>query len=252
MGDGAFELEGVAKTYTVWRHLRRIPVRGVTDLTLSVPRGIIFGLLGLNGAGKTTTMKLLVGLMRPDRGRVRVLGDSIERAGVRARIGFLPEFPYLPLQLRAPELLGHYGRMSGLGGRHLEDRIARSLETVGLDPGRAEPLRTFSKGQLQRVAMAQVLLHEPEVICADEPMSGLDPEGVHAMRELLLRLRAAGLTILINSHQIAEVERICDRVGMMAEGRLVREGEVASMVAGGRRLEEVLLETVRGGVGHAH
>ena len=170
MGTGAFEVEGVTKTYTLWRHLRRIPVRGVTDLTLSVPRGVIFGLLGLNGAGKTTTMKLLVGLMRPDRGQVRVLGESIEQPAVRARVGFLPEFPYLPLQLRAAELLGHYGRMSGLAGSGLAARVARTLERVGLEPGRADPLRAYSKGQLQRVAMAQALLHEPEVICADEQM----------------------------------------------------------------------------------
>jgi ABC-2 type transport system ATP-binding protein len=243
----AFALDRVSRSYVVWRRLRRTVVPGVRDLTLSVPRGIIFGLLGLNGAGKTTTMKLLVGLLRPDRGRVSVLGGSVDDPAVRGRLGFLPEFPYLPLQLGAADLLAHYGRMSGLAGRHLDNRVAAVLALVGLDRGRREPLRTFSKGMLQRVAMAQALLHGPEAICVDEPMSGLDPAGVREMRDLLLRLRADGITILVNSHQIAEVERICDRVGMLAGGRLVREGAVSALVGRGRRLEDVLLETVRGG-----
>lgn len=244
MASPAFELERVTRSYVIWRHLRARTVPGVRDLSLSVPRGVIFGLLGLNGAGKTTTMKLLVGLLRPDRGRVRVLGGSVDDPAVRGRIGFLPEFPYLPLQLGAAELLGHYGRMSGLAGRHLGNRVAAALDLVGLDRGRREPLRTFSKGMLQRVAMAQALLHAPEAICVDEPMSGLDPAGVREMRDLLLRLRGAGVTVLVNSHQIAEVERICDRVGMLAGGRLVREGAVAALTGRGRRLEDVLLETV--------
>jgi ABC-2 type transport system ATP-binding protein len=133
--------------------------------------------------------------------------------------------------------------MSGLGGARLESRVAAALATAGLDRRRTEPLRTFSKGMLQRVALAQVLLHEPEVIFADEPMSGLDPAGVREMRELLLRLRNAGLTVCINSHQIAEVERLCDRVGVMAAGRLVREGTVGELLAlaGTRRYRLVVL-----------
>jgi ABC-2 type transport system ATP-binding protein len=239
----AFELEGVSKTYALWRRLRKIPVTAVRNVSLTVERGVIFGLLGLNGAGKTTTMKLLVGIMRPDSGSVRVLGGSVGDPAVRARVGFLPELPYLPLQLGMVELLRCYGRMSGLTGSRLEAGIDRAIETVGLDRARREPLRTFSKGQLQRVAFGQVLIHEPEVIFADEPMSGLDPEGTREMRQLLLNLRAAGLTVCINSHQIPEVERICDRVGVMAGGRLVREGTVGEFLAlaGSRRYRLVLL-----------
>ncbi|MEK7476700.1 MAG: ABC transporter ATP-binding protein [Candidatus Coatesbacteria bacterium] len=239
----AFELDGVSKTYWLWRRLKKTAVPGVRDVRLAVPRGVIFGLLGLNGAGKTTAMKLLVGIMQPDAGAVRVLGGDVRDPQVRAKIGFLPELPYVPLQMGAAELLRCYGRMSGLAGKRLESRVAAALETAGLDRGRTEPLRTFSKGMLQRVALAQVLLHEPEVIFADEPMSGLDPAGVREMRELLMRLRDAGLTVCINSHQIAEVERLCDRVGVMAGGRLVREGTVGELLAlaGTRRYRLVVL-----------
>ena len=247
----AFELAEASKTYYTWRRLRKTPVTGVREVSLAVPRGVIFGLLGLNGAGKTTTMKLLVGIMHPDAGAVRVLGGDVKDPGIRARIGFLPELPYLPLQLGAVELLRCYGRMSGLAGTQLESRVSTALETAGLARGRPDPLHTFSKGMLQRVALAQVLLHEPEVIFADEPMSGLDPAGVHEMRELLLRLKAAGITVCINSHQIAEVERICDRVGVMAAGRLVREGAVGELLAlaGTRRYRLVVLAKVPGGTG---
>lgn len=231
MGGNAFELDGVTKTYGVWRALRRTKRTGVCDLSLAVPRGLIFGLLGLNGAGKTTAMKILVGLLRPERGRVRVLGGEAHDPLVRARIGYLPEFPYLPSSLAAGELLKCYGRMSGLGGRHLANRMAWVLEATGVGRFVKEPLRLFSKGMLQRVAMAQALLHGPEIVFADEPVSGLDPEGIREMREMLLGLKRQGVTVVLNSHQVTEVERICDRVGIMAAGRLVREGTVGELLS---------------------
>lgn len=231
MGETAFELEKVSKTYHLWRRLRRIPVAGVRDVSLAVPRGMIFGLLGLNGAGKTTAMKLLVGLLRPDSGTVRVLGGSVEDPRIRGRLGYLPEMPYLPQMMTARGLLRHYGRMSGLAGRHLETRVDNALATSGLAARGDEPLRHFSKGMLQRVAMAQVLLHGPEVIFVDEPMSGLDPRGIAEMRATLEALRVSGVTVCLNSHQIAEVERLCDRIGVMAGGRIVREGAVGELLA---------------------
>ncbi len=230
-GPSAIHLDRVSKSYTLWRRLRRRTGRGIEDVSLAVPPGIIFGLLGLNGAGKTTTMKLLVGLLRPDAGTVRVLGGAPGDPAVRARIGFLPELPYLPLQLDARTLLLAYGRMSGLAGRHLGNRVDAVLETARLRSRDREPLREFSKGMLQRVAMAQVLLHEPAAVFADEPLSGLDPEGIREMRELLLELKARGVTVCLNSHQIAEVERVCDRVAVMAAGRLVRTGTTGELLA---------------------
>ena len=246
----AFELRNVNKTYHVWRALRRTVQVGVRDLTLAVPRGVVFGLLGLNGAGKTTAMRLLVGLLRPDAGEVSVLGGRVSDPAIRARIGYLPEMPYLPPQLSAPGLLRAYGRMNGLSGRRLDERVSRAMELAGVDPRRTDPLRFFSKGMRQRVAMAQVLLHEPEVVFVDEPMSGLDPRGIWEMRELLLNLKSAGMTVCLNSHQISEVERLCDRVGVMAGGRLVREaavGEILSL-AGSRRYRVTIL--VPSGDGH--
>jgi len=227
----AVELEHVSKAYVIWRRLRRRLGRGVHDVSLTVPRGVIYGLLGLNGAGKTTTMKMLVCLLRPDAGRIRVLGGEPAEPGTRARMGFLPELPYLPLQLDARTVLTAYGRMSGLAGRHLDNRVGAVLERTGLAGRDREPLREFSKGMLQRTAMAQVLLHDPEIVFADEPLSGLDPKGIREMRELLLNLKAAGLTVILNSHQISEVERVCDRVGVMVDGRLVRSGSTGELLA---------------------
>ena len=243
MNSPAFELNKVSKTYHLWRRLRRTPVAGVSGISLSVPRGIIFGLLGLNGAGKTTTMKLLVGLLRPDSGQVRVLGGPVSDPAVRARTGFLPELPYLPQMLTARELLKHYGRLSGLSGRHLVNRVESALVKAGIAKRSSEPLKLFSKGMLQRAAMAQVLLHNPEVVFVDEPLSGLDPLGISEMRGILEGLRDEGVTVCLNSHQISEVERLCDRIGIMADGRMVREGAVGELLAlaGSRRYRVVIL-----------
>ena len=244
----AFELHKVTKTYHLWRRLKRTPVAGLKDVSFSVPKGIIFGLLGLNGAGKTTTMKLLVGLLRPDSGQVRVLGGPVSDPSIRARMGFLPEMPYLPQMLTARELLMHYGRMSGLSGRHLANRVEAALEKAGISARSGDPVRFFSKGMLQRAAMAQVLLHGPEVVFVDEPMSGLDPQGISEMRSILEGLRREGVTVCLNSHQIPEVERLCDRIGIMAGGRLVREATVGELLAlaGSRRYRVVSLARVPG------
>jgi len=252
MNAPAFELDKVSKTYHLWRRLRRTPVAGISGVSLAVPRGIIFGLLGLNGSGKTTTMKVLVGLLRPDSGQVRVLGGRVDDPAVRARMGFLPELPYLPQMLTARELLMHYGRMSGLSGRHLRNRVQSALEMSGIEKRSGDPVKFFSKGMLQRAAMAQVLLHGPEVVFVDEPLSGLDPKGISEMREILEGLRRNGVTVCLNSHQISEVERLCDRVAIMAGGRMVREGAVGELLAlaGVRRYRVVVLsKPVRGASG---
>jgi len=229
----------------MWRMLRRIPVAGIRDVSLSIPKGVIFGLLGLNGAGKTTAMKLLVGLLRPDSGRVRVMGGSVSDPATRGRMGFLPEMPYLPQMLTARELLLHYGRLSGLSGRHLANRVDGALEKAGIAERSGDPIRFFSKGMLQRAAMAQVLLHGPEAVLVDEPMSGLDPKGISEMRAILEGLRREGVTVCLNSHQISEVERICDRVGIMAGGRLVREGAVGELLALARSRRYRIIMLVR-------
>jgi ABC-2 type transport system ATP-binding protein len=243
MSEAAFSMQAVTKGYDVWRRLRRTRARGVDGLTLAVPRGAVFAFLGLNGAGKTTAMRLCTGLLRPDRGAVRVLGGDPADPSVRARIGFLPELPFLPRAMTARALLRHYGRMSGHAGRHLANQADRALELTGIRARADEPLRLLSKGQLQRVATAQALLHAPDALFLDEPMSGLDPRGVAEMRALILRLKSAGVSLCLNSHQIAEVERICDRAGIMADGRLVAEGSIAELRARSPAgsLEEVVL-----------
>ncbi len=216
-------------------------------LSLSVGQGEIFGFLGPNGAGKTTTLKILLGLIRQTSGRAEVLGAPAGDVDVHRRIGFLPESPYFYDYLTAEEFLRFYGRLAGLDGVKLSQRITSLLETLSLTEVRNRQLRKFSKGMLQRVGLAQALIHDPELVIFDEPMSGLDPIGRKEVRDLILHLREQGKTVFFSSHIIPDVEMICDRVAVIVKGEVVAAGRVDELVGHGRtRSIELVCEGLRG------
>lgn len=225
----AIVVEGLTKTYKpMWPWLKETTV--LSDVSLSVGQGEVFGFLGHNGAGKTTTMKMLMGLLRPTRGRIELLGVSADNVAVHARIGYLPEAPYFYDYLTAEEFLRFYGRLAGLPRETLQQRVPQLLERVGLTEARHRQLRKFSKGMLQRIGLAQALIHDPELIILDEPMSGLDPIGRKEVRDLILSLRDQGKTVFFSTHIVSDVEMICDRVGILAKGRMVASGRIEDLV----------------------
>lgn len=208
----------------------RPPFVALDGLSLTVGRGEIFGFLGPNGAGKTTTLKILMGLVRATSGTAQLLGKPAGDVATRRRIGFLPESPYFYDYLTAEEFLGFYGRLAGLNHAALALRVTELLELVGLVEARTRQLRKFSKGMLQRIGLAQALIHDPELIVLDEPMTGLDPIGRKQVRDLILSLRDCGKTVFFSTHILHDVEMICDRVGIVMKGRLVASGRVDELV----------------------
>lgn len=226
----AIETEGLTKDFLVgfWRPK---PHRALDALTLSVEPGEVFGFLGPNGAGKSTTLKLLMQLIYPTKGVARILGKPVGDVEVKKRIGFLAENPYYYDYLTAEEVLAYFARLFGYSGSDVASRVSRVLDEVGIPQYRKTRLRALSKGNLQRVGLAQALINDPEVIFLDEPMSGLDPIGRSQVRDLILRLRQRGCTVFFSSHILSDAESLCSRVGIMAQGRLVASGRVSDMVA---------------------
>jgi ABC-2 type transport system ATP-binding protein len=202
----------------------------VSDVTISVSKGAIHGLLGPNGAGKTTTLKMLLGLVRPTGGRFEILGVPATAAGAKARLGFLPEQPYFPPQLKAAEALTLYGRLAGLPKERIVEQIPLLLEMVGLEGKEAQPLSRFSRGMLQRLGLAQALIGDPHVLVLDEPASGLDPVGQRDVRNLMLELRGRGTSILLSSHQLSEVEAVCDEVTILNRGTVAAVGHIDTLL----------------------
>ncbi len=223
-------------------------VTAVDDLDLSVAKGEILGFLGTNGAGKTTTIKMLLGLIRPTTGTVRVFGADPSSATVRTRIGYMPETAYYYPYLTARELLAFYGGLCGLDKRTIRERTDRLLETVDLAEAASRPLKTYSKGMLQRAGIAQALLHDPDLLVLDEPFTGLDPLARIHFRELMRTLRDEGKTIFFSSHELGETELLCDRVAIMKHGRCVYQGSVADLTGSGERnLERLFLDVLAKG-----
>src|SRR6059058_429174 len=247
--DAIIRAEHLTKWFRIGFFGRR--VRAVDDLSLEVHRGEIFGLLGPNGAGKTTTIKMWLGFVRPTRGSAWVAGHPAESLASRRRLGYLPENPALYEFLSGIEYLRYAGRLTGLSAADARARTGQLLEEVGL-AGRADRrIRRFSKGMVQRLALAQALIGDPELVILDEPMSGLDPIGRKDVRDLILGLRQEGRTVLFSTHILSDVEAVCDRVGIMVEGRLTDCGSLADLVEPGARAIELvardLPETVRNG-----
>ena len=226
----AIRTEALTKHYKVgfWRPR---PYLALDSLTLQVNQGEVFGFLGPNGAGKTTTLKLLMQLIYPTSGRAEILGRPVGDLSVKRRIGYLPEHPYFYDYLTAEELLEYFASLFGYVSADRRARASRLLDEVGIGAERRLPLRKFSKGMLQRVGIAQALINEPEVVFLDEPMSGLDPIGRREMREMILRLRDRGTTVFFSSHVLSDAETLCNRVAIMAKGRLVTAGALSEMLA---------------------
>ncbi len=226
----AIETEALTKDYPIgfWR---KRPRRALDQLTLAVERGEIFGFLGPNGAGKTTTLKLLMQLIFPTSGRASILGLPVGSLEVRRRIGYLPEHPYFYDYLTAEELLFYFAGLFGYDPAERRARAGRLLDQVGIGAERRLALRKYSKGMLQRVGLAQAIVNDPEVVFLDEPMSGLDPLGRRDARALILDLRRRGCTVFFSSHILADAETLCDRVAVLAGGRMVAQGRVADLVA---------------------
>lgn len=206
-------------------------VHALKDLDLTVNAGEIYGYLGPNGSGKTTTIKLLLGLIFPTSGSMRILGrDDIGAVQVRQQIGYLPEGAYYPDFLKGEEVLRFYGQLYGLSGSTLRRRIDEALEVVGMTKARKRLIKGYSKGMRQRIGMAQALLNDPQILILDEPTTGLDPIARKDIRDILVRLRDAGKTLLISSHELLEVELISNRVGILYEGVLRRTGTIEELL----------------------
>ena len=228
----AIRIEGLVKRF--WSGWPGLPPATVLDgLSLSVREGEIYGFLGPNGSGKTTTIKVLMGLIRATAGTAEIFGKPAGDVQIRRRIGFLPEAPYFYDYLTAEEFLTFYGHLAGMGRDILEARVPQLLEMVGLAEARARQLRKFSKGMLQRIGLAQALIHDPELVILDEPMSGLDPIGRKQVRDLILGLRDQGKTVFFSTHIIPDVEMICDRVGVIVKGKLLTTGRVDDLAGHG-------------------
>ncbi len=219
----------MAKIYT--DDLEGNPV-GLIDLSLDVEEGQIFGLVGPNGSGKTTTLKLLLGLVFPTSGSGEIFGYPLGSLSYKERIGFVPEGPYFYDHLNAVELLRFYGSLFGMGGAELEDRIEDLLRIVGMWNRRERKTVNYSRGMLQRIALAQGLINDPDLILMDEPTAGLDPIGAIQMREVIRRLRDEGKTLFICSHLLKEMEPLCDSVAILNRGVVCRQGSMAELLGG--------------------
>ena len=235
----AIEICGLEKTYAVgfWR---KRPKRALLPLNLTVNQGEIFGYLGPNGAGKTTTLKLLMGLVFPTAGTARILGRELDDPQMKAQIGYLPEHPYFYDYLTGAELLDYYGQLSGMEARGRGKKIAAMLERVGLRDAARVQLRKYSKGMLQRVGIAQAILHDPKLVFLDEPMSGLDPMGRREVRDLIQGLRDEGKTVFFSTHILSDAEALCTRVAVLNHGELKALGAISELTAGAGGQVEIM------------
>jgi ABC-2 type transport system ATP-binding protein len=226
----AIEILGLEKSYLVgfWRKRRKVALH---PLHLKVEEGEVFGFLGPNGAGKTTTLKLLTGLVFPTAGTARILGMETDDPRVKAQIGFLPEQPYFYDYLTPKELLEYYAQLSGVPAKGRSARVEKMLAWVGLQDAARVQLRKFSKGMLQRVGLAQAILHDPRLVFLDEPMSGLDPMGRREVRELIQQLQQEGKTVFFSTHILSDAEALCDRVAVIHQGELRGVGAVAELTS---------------------
>jgi ABC-2 type transport system ATP-binding protein len=239
--------QGLTKSYRVG-HIRQSLRPALVELDLEVRQGEILGYVGPNGSGKTTTLKLLTGLLRPDRGGARFFGHDLGERVWRYRVGFLPENPYLYDYLTPAEYLDYVGRLFGMPVRRRRERARELLEVVGLETSAEVSMRRFSKGMVQRAGLAQALMNDPELLLLDEPMSGLDPLGRRLVRSLILDQRAAGKTVLFSTHILSDAETLCDRVAVLRAGRLIRVGALGEMLQLDVSHMEVLVVAPRDGL----
>ena len=237
----AVAVHGLTKIFPVPFH----PTRGVVavkDLSLRIEPGEVYGLLGPNGSGKSTTLKIILGLVSPTRGRTEIFGRDSRLVESREAVGFLPENPYFYKYLTGAETLRFFGRLCGMTGATLKSRVNELLDLVGLNKARDRRLGTYSKGMLQRIGLAQALIHDPRLVVLDEPTAGVDPAGSREIRDLIMDLKRRGITVLLSSHLLAQAQEICDRIGILADGVLVREGRLQELIAIENQTELVIAD----------
>jgi len=228
MKTPAAEVNNLTKVYPV--PMRRKKLVAVEGVSFSVQPGEVYGLLGPNGSGKSTTLKILLGLVIPNRGEARIFGKESRNPSSHYEVGFLPENPYFYKYLTAAETLRFFGKVCGMHGRKLNERVNELLKLVNMESAADRRVGGFSKGMLQRIGLAQALVQDPELLILDEPTAGVDPVGSRVIRDLILRLKEIGKTVLLTSHLLEQVQEVCDRVGIMANGRMVREGHLEDLV----------------------
>jgi ABC-2 type transport system ATP-binding protein len=238
MTTPAVRIENLTKIFPV--PLRRQRVTAVRNISFEVRPGEVYGLLGPNGSGKSTTLKILLGLVTPNHGRAMIFGQDSRDYHSRRDVGFLPENPYFYKFLTAAETLRFYGKVCGMGGTLLNKRIDELIHLVGLEDARDRRIGGFSKGMLQRIGLAQALIQDPRLVVLDEPTAGVDPAGSHQIRDLILDLKQRGKTVLLTSHLLEQVQEICDRVGIMARGEMIREGALGDLVSVKNQTEFVI------------
>src|SRR5215472_7436240 len=237
----AIETENLSKEYPHgFLHLKK--KTSLEGLTMQVQDGEVFGLLGPNGAGKSTTIKLLMGIIFPTAGSAKMLGKPVSDVAMHRDIGYLPEQPYFYDYLTAAEVLGYFARFYGYSAAERSDRVQKMLKKVGLETAGKIQLRKYSKGMLQRVGLAQAILHDPKLVILDEPMSGLDPIGRHEVRDIILELKRAGKTVLFSTHILTDAEMLCDRVGVIVGGKLRGLGAPEQLVDMKTQGMEILFE----------
>jgi ABC-2 type transport system ATP-binding protein len=250
-GETVIETRALAKVYRdFWG---RPKVRALKALDLEIKQGEVFGLLGPNGSGKTTTIKLLLGLLFPTQGQALIFGKDATDVGKNERIGYLPEESYLYRFLNAEETLDFYGRLFDIPHEVRRQRIDSLIKLVGLDRARKRQLKEYSKGMTRRIGLAQALINEPELILLDEPTSGLDPIGTREMKDMILRLRDQGTTVVMCSHLLADVQDVCDRIAILHQGELKELGRVDSLLTQSdvtqiraKRLSDDCINEIRG------
>jgi ABC-2 type transport system ATP-binding protein len=241
-GREIVRVENIVKDFRPGFGLRK--KRVLHGISFSVREGEIFGFVGPNGAGKTTTLKVLMGLIRATSGNATILGHAVHETAFRRQIGFLPENPYFYTFLTGREILDFYAKLSGVASSERSERVGSLLDWVGLSRAVDARLQTYSKGMLQRLGIAQALVHDPNVVFLDEPMSGLDPIGRVEIRDLILRLQAEGKTVFMNTHMLHDVEMVCDRVAIIVDGRIRYEGGVEDVVSGAGEQVDVVVASL--------
>jgi len=225
----AVEIRNLVKDFKT--SFRRKPLRAVNDVSIRIMPGEVYGLIGPNGSGKSTTMKALLGLVAPTSGQCAIFGRDSLKVDSRNDVGFLPENPYFYKHLSGGETLRFYGKLCGLGGKALEDRVGELLALVDLEGARDRRIGGYSKGMLQRIGLAQALIQEPRLVILDEPTAGVDPVGSRQIRDLILKLRERGITVFLCSHLLEQVQEVCDHVGIIFQGRMIREGRLEDLIA---------------------
>jgi len=241
MATPAISIRNLTKIYPI--PFKRERVVAVRNLSLDVEPGQVYGLLGPNGSGKSTTMKIVLGLVPPSAGTTQIFGRDSSMVDSREDVGFLPENPYFYKYLTGFETLIFYGKICGLRGARLKDRAGELLKLVGLENARDRRLGGYSKGMLQRIGLAQALVQEPRLLVLDEPTAGVDPAGSREIRDLILNFKSRGITVLLCSHLLGQVQEICDRIGILHRGDLVREGKLEDLISIENQTELILENT---------